>query len=420
MGSDTKRRVPIKQTADRPAGARRPGRSASSAARGPGLGTRAIHGLGGPAPGPLATPIVQTSTFVFGSAAEMRRYLEGDDELFLYTRYANPTVHALERALASLEGGEAALATASGMAALTTGLLSLLEPGDEVLASASLYGGTTRFIRDVLARLGFSYRLVPASRLAQLDEVASPRSRVLVIESPTNPSVEVLDIAALASAAHRRGLSLLVDNTFATPILQRPLELGADLVMHSLTKALSGHSDLVAGALVGSVPRIEKAHDLMKVLGGCLDPHAAFLALRGLKTVQLRVTRQCDNALALARRLEGHRKLARVLYPGLPSHPGHAIAARQMSAFGGIVSLVLRGGLAAAERFYDRLKLVARAASLGGVESLVSLPVHTSHHALSKRELRAAGVDPGTARLSLGIEDPEDVIADVEQALRGA
>jgi len=371
-------------------------------------------------PGPLAAPIVQTSTFVFGSAADMRRYLEGDGELFLYTRYANPTIQALEHALASLEGGEAAVAMASGMAALSTALLSLAEPGDEILASASLYGGTTRLIRDVLTRLGFNYRLVKLGGRTRLDAIATPRSRVLLIESPTNPSLEVLDIAALAGAAHRRGMVVLVDNTFATPVLQRPLELGADLVMHSLTKALSGHSDLVAGALVGPAPRVEKARDLMKVLGGCLDPHAAFLALRGLKTVHLRVKRQCENALALARRLDGHPKLARVLYPGLHSHPGHSIAARQMSGFGGMVSLVLRGGLPAAERFYDRLKLVARAASLGGVESLVSLPVHTSHHGLSPRELRAAGVDPGTARLSLGVEDASDIIADVVQALEGA
>jgi cystathionine beta-lyase/cystathionine gamma-synthase len=385
-----------------------------------GTGTKAIHGGGGPQPGPLATPIAQTSTFVFGSAAEMRRHLEGDDGLFLYTRYANPTVQALEESLASLEGGEAAVALASGMAALSTGLLSLLEPGDEVLASSSLYGGTTRLIRDVLGRLGFSYRLVPAGDLARLAELTTPRTRVLVVESPTNPSLEVLDIAALTAAAHERGLAVLVDNTFATPILQRPLALGADLVMHSLTKALAGHSDVLGGALVGPAPRVGKARDLMKVLGGCLDPHAAFLALRGLKTVHLRVARQSENALALARRLEGHPKLARVLYPGLPSHPGHEIARRQMSGFGGMVSLVLRDGLAAAERFYDRLALVARAASLGGVESLVSLPVHTSHHGLSESELRTAGIDPGTARLSLGIEDAADIIGDVEQALADA
>jgi len=382
-----------------------------------GVGSKAVHGDDVPRPGPLAVPIVQTSTFVFGSAAEMRRYLEGDEELFLYTRYANPTVQRLEQALASLEGAEAAVALSSGMAALSTGLLSLLEPGDEVLASASLYGGTTRLIRDVLARLGFGYRLATPADLARLDELAGPRTRVLVVESPTNPSLDVLDLSRLAAATRARGMALLVDNTFATPVLQRPLALGADLVMHSLTKALSGHSDLVAGALIGPSARVEKARGLMRVLGGCLDPHAAFLALRGLKTVQLRVARQCETALALARRLEGHPKLARVLYPGLASHPGHEVAARQMSGFGTMVTLVLRGGLSAAERFYDGLQLVARAASLGGVESLISLPVLTSHHGLSEAELARAGVDPGSARLSIGIEDAADVVADVEQAL---
>jgi cystathionine beta-lyase/cystathionine gamma-synthase len=227
----------------------------------------------------------------------------------------------------------------------------------------------------------------------------------------------VLDIGAVASAAHDRGLALIVDNTFATPCLQHPLAQGADLVMHSLTKALGGHTDIIGGALVGSKARIESARSLLKVLGGCLDPHAAFLVLRGLKTLHLRVQRQCENALALARRLEGHPKLSRVRYPGLPSHPAHEVARRQMSAFGGMVSIVLKGGLPAAESFYDHLRLVTRAASLGGVESLVSLPVHTSHHGYSDEQLRAAGVDPGSARISLGIEDAEDIIADVEQSL---
>lgn len=383
--------------------------------RGP--GTRAVHGRREARPGPITTPIVQSSTFAFASSEQMRRYLEGDDRLCLYTRYENPTLRELEDALAALEGAESGLVFASGMAAMTTALFSLVRAGDEVLASASLYGGTTRFVREVLPSLGVTGRFFPPADLTRLDTLAGPKSRVLVIESPTNPILEVVDIAAVARLARQRGIALVVDNTFATPFLQRPLALGADLVMHSLTKALGGHSDVVGGALVGSRERIDRARSYLKVLGGCMDPHPAFLVLRGLKTLHLRVARQCENALALAQRLQGHPKVRRVVYPGLPSHPGHEVARRQMGAFGGLVTLVLDGGLAAAERFYDRLGLVSRAASLGGVESLVSLPVHTSHHGFTDEQLRSAGIDPGMVRISLGVEDAADLIADVEQAL---
>jgi methionine-gamma-lyase len=383
--------------------------------RGP--GTTAVHGRHAARPGPLATPIVQTSTFSFASAAEMRRHLGGDEELFLYTRYANPTVRELEEALAAVEDADAALALASGMAAMTTAVASFVRAGDEVLASASLYGGTVRLLTDLLPRFGVTARFVGAADLTRLDRVAGDRSRLLVIESPTNPGLEIVDVAAVCASAHARGLVVVMDNTFASPVLQRPLAFGVDLVMHSLTKALAGHSDVIGGALAGSRARIEAARTTMKILGGCMDPHAAFLVLRGVKTLHLRVHRQCENALALARRLEGHPAVVRVLYPGLPSHPGHDVARRQMSAFGGVVTLVLAGGLPAAERFYDRLRLVARAASLGGVESLASLPVHTSHYGLPEEKLREAGIDPGMVRLSLGVEDAEDLIADVERAL---
>jgi cystathionine beta-lyase/cystathionine gamma-synthase len=382
-----------------------------------GRGTTAVHGGHDPARGPLAAPVVQSSTFAFASSAEMRRYLEGDDELFLYTRYANPTVRDLEEALAALEGAEEALALSSGMAAMTTALVSLCGAGDEVLASGSLYGGTVRLLTGLLPRFGVSARFLGSGEIERLPDVAGERSRVLVLESPTNPALEVLDLAAACARARARGLAVVVDNTFATPFLQRPLVLGADLVVHSLTKALAGHSDVIGGALAGSRDRVLAARATMQVLGGCLDPHAAFLVRRGLKTLHLRVERQSANALALARRLEGHPRVRRVLYPGLPSHPGHEVARRQMAAFGGMVTLVLEGGLASAERFYDRLRLVARAASLGGVESLASLPVHTSHHGLSDERLREAGIDPGMVRLSVGVEDVSDLVSDVEQAL---
>ena len=382
-----------------------------------GAGTTAVHGAHGARSGALTPPIAQTSTFAFGSSAEMRRYLEGDPALYLYTRYANPTVRELEDAIAALEGAEAALALSSGMAAMSTAVLSLVRAGDEVLASASLYGGTLKLLTELLSRFSVAARFVPTAELARVDRVAGERSRLLIVESPTNPTLDVVDIEAVCKAAHTRGLAIVVDNTFATPLLQKPLALGADLVMHSLTKALAGHSDLIGGALVGSRARIDAARATMKVLGGCLDPHAAFLALRGLRTLHLRVERQCQSALALARHFEGHAALRRVHYPGLESHPAHATARRQMAAFGGIVTFELRGGLEAAERFFDRLQLVARAASLGGVESLASLPVHTSHHGLPEAALRAAGIDPGMVRLSIGVEDEADLAADLEQAL---
>jgi cystathionine beta-lyase/cystathionine gamma-synthase len=384
---------------------------------GRGIGTRAVHGHGSPAPGSLTTPIVQTATFVFESSGQLREYLDGDEGLFLYTRYENPTLRALEEAVAALENAEAGLVLSSGMAAATTGLLSFLEAGDEVLASASLYGGTSRLVREVLPRLGIAGRVIPPGDLARLGELAGPRSRVLVLESPTNPSLDVVDLRAVCAAAHDRGVAVMVDNTFATPVLQQPLALGADLVMHSLTKALAGHSDLIGGVLVGSRERIERARSLLKVLGGCMDPHAAFLALRGMKTLHLRVQRQGENALALAVHLERHPKVARVIYPGLRSHPGHETARRQMSGFGGLVSFVLHGGLAAAERFFNSLGLMARAASLGGVETLVSLPVYTSHYGYTPEQLAAAGVDPGTVRVSLGIEDAADLLEDADRAL---
>lgn len=383
------------------------------------VGTRAVHGDRSPVSGPLIPPVVQSATFVMASSGEMRRYLEGDEDLYLYTRYANPTLRVLEEHLAALEDGEAALAFASGMAAATTGILSLLEPGDEVLASASLYGGTARFVRDILPRFGFRGRVIPVSDLVKVAALAGERTRAVVLESPTNPMVDVVDLAAVASAAHDRGIAVFVDNTFATPVTQQPLKLGADLVMHSLSKALGGHSDVIGGALVGSRARIDKARALLKVLGGCIDPHTAFLVERGLKTVHLRVQRQCESAMALATRLEKHPKIRRVAYPGLASHPGHEVARRQMSAFGGVVALVLAGGLPAAEKFYDGLQLVSRAASLGGVESLISLPVHTSHYGLGAAQLAEAGIDPGAARISLGVEDADDIIADVERALSG-
>ncbi len=387
-----------------------------------GFGTRAVSR---PASrrksGPLAGPIAQTSTFSFASSAELKRYLQpgpGDgDELFLYSRYANPTVRELEDTLASLEGAERALAFSSGMAALSTAMISLVKPGDEVLASASLYGGTARLLRNILGRFGVAFRFLSLEELDHLDRLVSPATRVLVFESPTNPQVDVIDIEAVCAKARKSGLTILFDNTFASPVLQQPLSLGADIVMHSLTKSLAGHSDVVAGALAGRAELLDPIHDTAKIVGGCLDPHAAFLAARGIKSVHVRVERACRNARALAEALEGHPRLSDVRYPGLASHPGHAVARRQMRAFGSMICITLKGGLAEAERVFDRLGVFERAASLGGVESLASLPVYTSHFGLTGEQMAQARVSPGMIRLSVGIEDEEDLLADLRAAL---
>ncbi len=396
--------------------------SSSSSGSGRGFGTRAAARTASRRKsGPLATPIVQSSTFSFASSADLKRYLQGEPgeegELFLYSRYANPTVRDLEDTLASLEGAERALAFSSGMAALSTAMISLLKPGDEVLASASLYGGTSKLLRNILGPFGVTSRFLSLDDLDRLETFVTPRAKVLVFESPTNPQVDVIDIEAVCARARGHGLIVLFDNTFASPVLQQPVSLGVDIVMHSLTKSLAGHSDVVAGALAGRADLIERIHGTAKILGGCLDPHAAFLALRGIKSVHVRVERACRNALAIARAVESHPKLADVRYPGLPSHPGHQVARRQMKAFGSMICLTVRGGLGAAERVFDRFGIFERAASLGGVESLASLPVHTSHFGLSESQLTLARVDPGMIRLSVGIEDEDDLVSDLLTAL---
>lgn len=381
---------------------------------------------GGPEPreaGPLAPPIVLASTFSFGSAAELREYLaraaaHGPEEetRFFYTRYGNPTLRELERALAELEGGEDAIVFASGMAATTCALVTLLSPGDVLAHAASSYGGTLRLTRDVLERFGVRRRAAAGPDLGGAC-AGDPPARLLWFESPTNPQLDVVDIEAVARAAKAHGALVVVDNTFASPALQNPLGLGADLVMHSLTKSLAGHSDVTGGALVGSRALIARCRETAKLLGATLDPHAAYLALRGLRTLHLRAERASENALRVAEALRGHPDVERVIYPGLAEHPGHEVARRQMRRFGAQVTLDVRGGAAAAERVYDRLRLVRRAVSLGGVESLVSLPILSSHAGLGPDELRAAGISPGMLRFSFGVEAVDDLVADLRQAL---
>jgi cystathionine beta-lyase/cystathionine gamma-synthase len=383
------------------------------------LATQLIHvaeGISDDA-APLTTPIYETTTFVFENAQEVRDYNEGRSTKFLYSRYANPTVLAVEQKIAALEGAASALVLSSGQAATTTALLALLAAGDEVVCSGAIYGGTLHLIADLLPKFGIKPRFVSVDDLRQPDSIVSPLTKVVWFESPINPTLRCVDIAAVAAACRARGVVSVLDNTFASPVNQQPLALGVDVVMHSATKYLNGHSDVTAGALAGSKELIERMLNARKLVGTILDPYAAYALGRGLKTLAVRVDRQNASALAVARQLEQRGRVERVYYPGLESHPDHAIARRQMSGFGGMVCLDLGGGYDRAARFFDRLQVIKRAASLGGVESLCSLPVLTSQWGHSEQELARAGVTPSMARLSIGLEDPGDLLADLEQAL---
>ena len=366
--------------------------------------------------GPVAPAIERSANFVFADTAEMKRWAEGKSKAYIYTRYGNPTLAIAEAKLAALEGAEAAIVTASGMAAISSALFAVLQSGDELIATRQLYGGAYRLLRDLLPSLGIAVRFVEPS-LEGVDSLVNERTRALYIETPTNPTLRLVDLRKAAAVGRRHDIVTLVDNTFATPVLQKPIALGFDLVVHSATKYLGGHSDLIAGVAVGSEKWIARVRERVIYLGGSMDPGAAYLLIRGLKTLEIRVQRQCATALAVARFLEGHPKVARVHYPGLASHPSHRLARRQMSAYGGMLAFDLKGGLAAARRFCDRARIFLLAASLGGVESLIVLPQFTSHYNMSAQELAAAGVAPGTVRVSVGLEDAADLISDLKQAL---
>jgi cystathionine beta-lyase/cystathionine gamma-synthase len=347
----------------------------------------------------------------------MKRWAEGKSKAYIYTRYGNPTLTVAEEKIAALEGAEAAVVTASGMAAISNALLSALEAGDELISTAQLYGGTYRLMRDVLPRMGVTVHHVGYD-LEGIEDLVGPRAKVLYVETPTNPTLRLVDLNKALAFAKKHELVSIIDNTFATPILQHPIAMGFDMAVHSATKALAGHSDVIAGAVAGSKEWIDRVRQMMIYLGGSMDPEAAFLLIRGMKTLGLRIERQAANAMAVAKFLQKHRKVAKVHYPGLPSHPDHALAKKQMRGFGSMLAFDVKGGLAAASRFCDRVRLFLLAASLGGTESLVVLPAYTSHYRMSPEELARAGVSPGTVRVSMGVEDPDDLIADLQQALR--
>jgi cystathionine beta-lyase/cystathionine gamma-synthase len=373
--------------------------------------------IGSRNPEPITTPIYETTTFVFDSAEQVRDFNEGRSDKFLYSRYANPTVTAVEQKVAKLEGAESAMLLSSGQAATSTALLGLLHAGDEVVCSAAIYGGTLHLMADLFSHFGLRARFVSLDELRAPADVLTSDTKLLWFESPINPTLRCVDIASIASACTAKGVVSVIDNTFASPVNQSPIALGVDVVMHSATKYLNGHSDVTAGVLAGPERLLERVHKARKLLGTVLDPYAAYALGRGLKTLTIRVERHNQNAMKIATWLSEDRRVVRVHYPGLPTHEDHAIAKKQMRGYGGMVCIDLGGGYENAARFFDRLKVFNRAASLGGVESLCSLPVLTSQWGHSEEELQRAGVTKSMARLSVGLEDPEDLIADLDQAL---
>lgn len=382
---------------------------AEDAGRRPGVSTTAVHGGSPPAQegGPVVMPIHQTSTFFSEAdpAGEVR-----------YTRYGNNPNHlAVEKKIALLEGAADSVLVASGNAACALALLSCARAGQRIVAQRELYGGTLRILNREFPRLGIRCDYVPLD--TDWDAALADPAGALLMEVPVNPTLRVPDIAVAAGAARRAGVPLIVDATFATPVNFRPLEHGADLVFHSATKYLGGHSDLTAGVVSGSAERVAEVRELMKSFGPVLDPHAVWLLERGIKTLSVRMARHNENGMAVAERMSRHPQVEQVLYPGLASHRDHDRAASLMNGFGGVVSLVVKGGDEAALRMTQSLRLMCVAPSLGGVETLVSMPRYTSHSALSREQRHAAGIPDGFVRLALGIEDADDLVADLEQAL---
>ncbi|MGH9385033.1 MAG: trans-sulfuration enzyme family protein [Vicinamibacterales bacterium] len=366
---------------------------------------------------PLTVPIYETTTFIFDSVADVERYQQGGMNGYLYSRYENPTVVALEQKVAAIDGAEMSLAFSSGMAAISTALIGVLNAGDEVVCGAAIYGGTFHILKDLLPKFGIRSRFLSLEELAQPTRIFGPETRIVWFESPINPTLRCVDVRSVAQACREAGVLSVIDNTFATPINQPVLSMGVDISMQSVTKYVNGHSDVTGGVLSGPRRLLEPLGKARRLLGGVMDPMPAYAVGRGMKTMPLRVAQHCSNALTVAQFLEGHPRVARVYYPGLPSHPDHEIAKRQMSAFGGVVTIDVKGGKDSAFGTFDRLKVIKRAASLGGVESICSLPILTSQYGLSDAELEEAGVSKGMIRISIGLEDAADLIDDLDQAL---
>ena len=387
-----------------------------------GFSTLAVHG-GEPRPklaNSLAMPIVQTATYTFTGTAELHEHFQRRIERQEYGRYGNPTQRVAEQKLAALEGAEDCLLFSSGMAAVTTTLYAVLSHNSHVVVTDDSYRRTRQFLTQVLHRYGIEVSVVPAGDYEAVEEAIRPTTRLLISESPTNPYNRIVDLERFAAIGKRRRVKTLIDATFATPFNQRPLEFGIDLVLHSATKYLGGHNDLLAGAVLGSSELVDGIRSLQAVTGAIIDPLAAYLLVRGLKTFALRVARQNANAQALAEFLTTHPKVVAVHYAGLPSHPQHEVAARQMRGFGGVVSFEIAGDIEATSRVVDSCRIPQIAPSLGGVESLIEQPALMSFYELSTEERLLVGIKDNLIRYSVGVEDAEDLIADLAAALEKA
>ena len=382
--------------------------------------TDVIHA--GQAPDPLyggvSVPIYQSSTFAFKSAEQGAARFAGEESGYIYTRLGNPTTKALEDAVAILENGHGGLATASGMAAVTTVYMAVLEKDAHMIATAAVYGASRTVVESEFARFGVRADFVDTSDVENIRKRLTPQTKLLYIETPANPTLQLTDIKACAALAGERGLILAVDNTFSSPILQNPLDLGADIVIHSLTKFINGHSDVVGGIIVAREEDLfKRLRKVLQLMGGTMDPHQAWLVLRGLKTLALRVDKAQDNAMRLARFFESHPKVRWVNYPGLPGHPQHALAKAQMKGFGTMLSFGLEGGFEAGRRMMNAVKLCGLAVSLGSVESLIQHPASMTHAGVPRRQREEAGITDDLVRLSVGCEGYEDLEADLAQAL---
>jgi len=384
------------------------------------LHTKAIHGGLDPQAhrGAVSVPIYQSSTFAFPSAEEGAARFAGSSPGPIYTRIGNPTIQALESCVAELEEGCGAVATATGMAAVSTVFLAFLREGDHVVATHPLYGSSRALLTRYFSRLGVTSTFIAAADRAGLAGAIRPETRLVYIETPANPTLDLVDLAAASAAARGAGIPLIVDNTFAGPHLQRPIAWGADIVLHSMTKSLNGHSDVVAGIVVAREPAMLAAlRDAAITFGLTIDPHQAWLVLRGIRTLGMRVERAQQNAIAIARWLEQHEEVAWVRYPGLPSHPQFELAQRQMSGPGSVIAFELHGGTEAGRVLMNSVRMITLAVSLGGVESLIEHPASMTHKGMSEDEQRRQGITSGLVRLSAGCEDLDDLLADLAGAL---
>ncbi len=387
-----------------------------------GFATKLIHaGFHGDHTGTVNVPIYQTSTFAFRNAEHGAALFAGKEEGYIYTRIANPTIKALEDNVAELENGHGAIATSSGLAAVSTVFLALLSGGDHMISTDSVYGPSRGLVEKHLSRFGVTSDFVNTAMLEDVKKALRPETRVIYVETPSNPAMLVTNIKEIAGIAHSNNCLLVVDNTFASPYLQKPLDLGADVVLHSVTKFLNGHADIVGGVIVTKTAELLKRIRPLMVNFGCnMDPHQAYLVLRGIKTLAIRVERAQENAMKIARWLEKHPKVEWVRYVGLESHPQHELAKKQMSGFGSMISFELKGGIEAGRKVMDAVKVATLAVSLGGVETLIQHPASMTHAGMSKDAREAAGIGDGLVRYSVGIEEINDLLSDLEQALQKA